>query len=49
MPVKKVIKNGTAFVEIIDYVRNESIDLIVMGTHGEPVSNISLSGVLQRG
>ncbi|HEX2966902.1 MAG TPA: universal stress protein [Syntrophorhabdaceae bacterium] len=33
-PVKKVIRNGTAFIEIIDYVKSESIDLVILGTHG---------------
>lgn len=32
--VKKVIRNGVAFVEILDYVRSEGIDLIIMGTRG---------------
>ncbi len=34
LPVKKVVRNGTAFVEIIDYVKTESIDLVILGTHG---------------
>ena len=34
IPVKKVIKTGVTFVEIIDYIKAENIDLIVMGTHG---------------
>ncbi len=34
VPTKRVIKTGVPFVEIIDYARSESIDLIVMGTHG---------------
>lgn len=32
--VKKVIRTGVAFVEIIDYVKSEGIDLIIMGTRG---------------
>ncbi len=28
------VRTGVAFVEIIDYVRSEGIDLIIMGTHG---------------
>lgn len=34
VPTKRVIKTGVPFVEIIDYARSESVDLIVMGTHG---------------
>ncbi len=32
--VEKAIRQGTAFVEIIEYARGENIDLIVMATHG---------------
>jgi nucleotide-binding universal stress UspA family protein len=32
--VKKVIRTGVAFVEIIDYIKSDGIDLIVMGTRG---------------
>ena len=34
IPVTKAIHTGVAFLEIIDYVRTEKIDLVVMGTHG---------------
>jgi universal stress protein A len=34
IPVKKVIKTGVTFVEILDYIKAEKIDLVVMGTHG---------------
>jgi len=34
LPIKKIVKTGVIFVEIIDYAKLESIDLIVMGTHG---------------
>ncbi len=34
IPITKAIHTGVAFLEIIDYVRAEKIDLVVMGTHG---------------
>jgi universal stress protein A len=34
IPVKKAIKTGVTFVEILDYIKTENIDLVVMGTHG---------------
>ncbi len=30
----RAVRTGVAFLEIIDYVRSEEIDLIIMGTHG---------------
>ena len=34
IPVTKAIHTGIAVLEIVDYVRTEKIDLVVMGTHG---------------
>jgi universal stress protein A len=34
IPVAKTIHAGVAFLEIVNYVRTENIDLVVMGTHG---------------
>jgi universal stress protein A len=34
VPVTRAIRTGVAFIEIIDYVRAEGIELVVMGTHG---------------
>ena len=49
MPVKKVIKIGITFVEIIDYARKEGIDLIVMGTHGRgAIEHILIGSVAER-
>jgi nucleotide-binding universal stress UspA family protein len=33
-PAKKVVRKGIAFLEIVEYAREEGIDLIVVGTHG---------------
>lgn len=47
--VKKVVKTGVAFVEIIDYVKTESIDLIVMGTHGRSaIEHILIGSVAEK-
>jgi universal stress protein A len=49
IPVKKVIRTGAAFVEIIDYVKTESIDLIIMGTHGRTgLEHILIGSVAER-
>jgi nucleotide-binding universal stress UspA family protein len=49
MPVKKVIKNGAPFVEIIEYVKAESIDLVVMGTHGRSgIEHILIGSVAEK-
>jgi len=33
-PFKRIIKTGVTSVEIIDYIKQQGIDLVVMGTHG---------------
>lgn len=49
MPVKKVIKTGVTFVEIIDYVKAENIDLVVMGTHGRSgIEHILMGSVAEK-
>jgi universal stress protein A len=49
IPVKKVIRTGAAFVEIIDYVKSESIDLIVIGTHGRTgIEHILIGSVAEK-
>ena len=40
----KVVKSGVIFAEIIDYAKAESIDLIVMGTHGRSAIEHMLMG-----
>jgi universal stress protein A len=49
MPVKKTIKTGVTFVEIIDYVKQEGIDLVVMGTHGRSgIEHILIGSVAEK-
>jgi nucleotide-binding universal stress UspA family protein len=33
-PVTKVVRTGVSFIEIVDYVKSEHIDLVIMATHG---------------
>lgn len=33
-PVRKEVREGSAFHEIIQYAQQQNVDLIVMGTHG---------------
>ena len=49
IPVVKAIHTGVAFLEIIDYVRAENIDLVVMGTHGRgALEHILLGSVAEK-
>lgn len=49
VPAKKVIRTGVPFVEIIDYAKSESIDLIVMGTHGRSgIEHILIGNVAEK-
>ncbi|MBA4391018.1 MAG: universal stress protein [Syntrophus sp. (in: bacteria)] len=49
MSVKKIVKNGAPFVEIIEYVKAESIDLVVMGTHGRSgIEHILIGSVAEK-
>ena len=49
IPAKKVIRTGAAFVEIIDYARSESMDLIIIGTHGRTgLEHILIGSVAER-
>ena len=34
VPVTKVVRTGVSFVEIVEYVKNQQIDLVIMATHG---------------
>jgi len=34
IPVTRAVLTGVSFVEIVEYVKSENIDLVVMATHG---------------
>jgi nucleotide-binding universal stress UspA family protein len=47
--VTQAIRTGTAFVEIISYVEDQGIDLVVMGTHGRGrIDHILLGSVAEK-
>lgn len=49
VPVNKIIKTGVTFVEIIDYIKEEGIDLVVMGTHGRSgIEHILIGSVAEK-
>jgi universal stress protein A len=49
IPVTKVIRTGVTFVEIIDYIKEEHIDLAVMGTHGRSgIEHILIGSVAEK-
>jgi nucleotide-binding universal stress UspA family protein len=49
MSVQKVVKTGITFVEIIDYIKTEGIDLVVMGTHGRSaIEHILIGSVAEK-
>jgi nucleotide-binding universal stress UspA family protein len=44
----QTVKDGSPLVEIIRYVRDRNVDLIVMGTHGRgPVAHLLLGSVAE--
>ena len=48
-PVVREVRVGAAFMEIIDYARENSIDLIVIGTHGRSgLMHILMGSVAER-
>jgi len=47
--VKKIIKTGVIFVEIMDYIKEENIDLVIMGTHGRSgIEHILIGSVAEK-
>lgn len=48
-PVVREVRVGAAFMEIIDYARDNEIDLIVIGTHGRSgLMHILMGSVAER-
>jgi len=49
VPLVKAIKTGVVFVEIIDYIKAENIDLVVIGTHGRSgIEHILIGSVAEK-
>lgn len=47
--VTTVLRTGSPFVEIVRYAREESMDLIVLGTHGRgPIAHMLIGSVAER-
>src|SRR5207249_4977231 len=47
--VKVSVREGSPFVEIVRYAREQQIDLIVMGTHGRgPIAHMLLGSVAEQ-
>lgn len=48
-PFKRIVKTGVTFVEIIDYIKQQEIDLVVMGTHGRSgIEHILIGSVAEK-
>ena len=48
-PFKRIIKTGVTYVEIIDYIKQWGIDLVVMGTHGRSgIEHILIGSVAEK-
>lgn len=49
LPFKRIVKTGVTFVEIIDYIKDQDIDLVVMGTHGRSgIEHILIGSVAEK-
>jgi nucleotide-binding universal stress UspA family protein len=49
MPARKVVRTGVTFVEIIGYINEEGIDLVVLGTHGRSgIEHILIGSVAEK-
>ncbi len=49
VPVRKAVRTGVTFMEIIDYIKTENIDLVVMGTHGRSgIEHILIGSVAEK-
>ena len=49
MPARKVVRTGVTFVEIIGYINEGGIDLVVLGTHGRSgIEHILIGSVAEK-
>ena len=49
LPFKRIVKTGVTFVEIIDYIKDQGIGLVVMGTHGRSgIEHILIGSVAEK-
>jgi nucleotide-binding universal stress UspA family protein len=49
LPFTRIIKTGVTFVEIIDYINDQGISLVVMGTHGRSgIEHILIGSVAEK-
>jgi nucleotide-binding universal stress UspA family protein len=49
LPFKRIVKTGVTFVEIIDYIKDQGVDLVVMGTHGRSgIEHILIGSVAEK-
>lgn len=48
-PTKTALRHGVAFVEIIGYINDEKIDLVIIGTHGRSgIEHILIGSVAEK-
>jgi len=48
IPVVRAVRRGVSFIEILEYVRTEDIDLVIMATHGRGGLNIIIGSAAEK-